>query len=1456
MSSDAALRDDAEKNNFFRLHIMGDDGGADMVDACQKLFDALEMRDKYHPSDIIPGAPPRRSGLRERVTFASQTSSQYSQASLASGATSSKESLGSHPGLVEQFKMVDGVVLFAGQKSKPVSYNQHASDFKALQRIVEDGPCRSTCRSRLKILEWQYIMYNILNSPLEERWCSLNRGGGIYTTYKVDNSVRLSTAAGARELLNFIIDKAVNHGDDVVNTVDRKEETLQAFLAKRKIHNPRDLSVESMGLQPDANEHFHRFDIFSKKFSRGGEVSVELLHLFLKRDGKELKGRYYGELCQKVFQRDTRKRPYIATEYKVPIFGMNSSEWVELARWIRTHNLKNPNNRWVIQIPRIAEIRGIYKCADQQQQLDNIFLPLWEASAHPSSWPELADFLASVVGFSVISEERSRGQDLPPERPPKQWPWKENPSDIYFNYYIWANVYSLNQFRSERGLSTFAIRPTCGEMGDMTHLISAFLLADSINHGIRMANSPVLQYLFYMKQIGIVSSPLANNGLFLQYTENPFPLFLKRGLRVSLSTDDPLHFHYTNEPLIEEYGTAAKVLKLSVADLCETARNSVLISGFDYSVKQKWLGQDYAMGSDGNSFQHSHVPTIRLVFREEVRSKERNLLLRAIRHKQGTKPSAGAGAGAGAGAAEPRPPCSPMQVFEEAGRKPPEMSEDQRHENFEKNVKFHRLGIFGPPEFDRAKESAAALIQRALALRARYQQHQPAWHPSTMGGRAFSISTVPDVEIRMHRGVVALYDRNTGENAMGMPFFPTVSEYARDLTSIHDVWEDVSVKSLSYTQLQLLQAKFGLHIALNSQIEEASGENEHRDFYQSYKVDTYVHMQSGMTAKQLLQFFYEKASKNGEDVVMVMNEQPVSLSALLEKTEIDPKTVDIRLLTSPGAPKAIEAADDFSQKYSSDIDSELCSLLLSSHNSMSGRYFAELIKQAFAQLEGNDYTFAEYGLVIRGHSREDWNELAKWQNIHGVASTNNKFRVQIPRLYSAARAKLKVQHFGELLHNVFLPLWEVSKEPSRNPILDHFLSHLSGFDMVANESVMEPPFFDGDPERWDGPDNPSFATWMYYMWINITTLNHFRDQCGKNTFSFRVHCGGGPLKNLAIAFLCAESVVNGMNLSKDPALQYLYYLGQIPLSMSPISTQSDAGYLSHPFPDLFKRGLPISLSSHFPLQFHHTQEPLVEEYSIASKLWKFSPTDLCEMARCSVLQSGFNHPTKRKWLGDAYFLHSSAGNDPTLSHIPNVRVAYRFETYHSECQYLEQSLPPALRAEGLHRSMFTIEEEDATAKELGLHADATRVKRARNQEDAQSVGSHDTTIHRPSRSKEEVLEQRIRDLEQQIEKLNAKEHSSSTAHTTNINKLMLINTGDSITNQFLGTATNSSTNIRTQAPPPRSPSVVGALEDKEPEHPEEFTHHHQPSLDEAHPEPVNDARATTIPAGSLCCCMM
>ena len=62
-------------------------------------------------------------------------------------------------------------------------------------------------------------------------------------------------------------------------------------------------------------------------------------------------------------------------------------------------------------------------------------------------------------------------------------------------------------------------------------------------------------------------SPLSNNALFLQYERNPFLNYFQRGLNVSLSTDDPLQFHFTKEPLIEEYSVAAQVYIFYFLDL-------------------------------------------------------------------------------------------------------------------------------------------------------------------------------------------------------------------------------------------------------------------------------------------------------------------------------------------------------------------------------------------------------------------------------------------------------------------------------------------------------------------------------------------------------------------------------------------------------------------------------------------------------------------------------------------------------------------------------------------------------------------------------------------------------------------------------------------------------------------------------------------------------------------------
>jgi hypothetical protein len=73
------------------------------------------------------------------------------------------------------------------------------------------------------------------------------------------------------------------------------------------------------------------------------------------------------------------------------------------------------------------------------------------------------------------------------------------------------------------------------------------------------------------------------------------------GLNVSLSTDDPLQFHITKEPLVEEYSVAGQVYKLTASDLCEIARNSVYQSGFEHAVKSHWLGPHYQLpGPRGN----------------------------------------------------------------------------------------------------------------------------------------------------------------------------------------------------------------------------------------------------------------------------------------------------------------------------------------------------------------------------------------------------------------------------------------------------------------------------------------------------------------------------------------------------------------------------------------------------------------------------------------------------------------------------------------------------------------------------------------------------------------------------------------------------------------------------------------------------------------------------------------
>ncbi|KAG6489114.1 hypothetical protein ZIOFF_050372 [Zingiber officinale] len=235
-------------------------------------------------------------------------------------------------------------------------------------------------------------------------------------------------------------------------------------------------------------------------------------------------------------------------------------------------------------------------------------------------------FVYQVVGLDLVDDESKPERRPTKHMPtPEQWTNVFNPAFSYYAYYCYANLYTLNK------------------TGDIDHLAATFLCANNIAHGINLRKSPVLQYLYYLAQviesshlgrlytfllfIGLAMSPLSNNSLFLDYHRNPFPVFFRRGLNVSLSTDDPLQIHLTKEPLVEEYSIAASVWKLSACDLCEIARYSVYQSGFSHALKSHWIGKHYyKRGPDGNDIHRTNVPHIRLEFRDMIWREEMQLV--------------------------------------------------------------------------------------------------------------------------------------------------------------------------------------------------------------------------------------------------------------------------------------------------------------------------------------------------------------------------------------------------------------------------------------------------------------------------------------------------------------------------------------------------------------------------------------------------------------------------------------------------------------------------------------------------------------------------------------------------------------------------------------------------------------------------------------------------------------
>ncbi|XP_012671133.2 AMP deaminase 1 isoform X2 [Clupea harengus] len=536
-------------------------------------------------------------------------------------------------------RMRDGVVHVykdaqAVDKNEPldlpfVDFNTFIDDMNFLISLIAQGPTKTYTHRRLKFLMSKFNVHEMLNEMEELKELKNNPHRDFYNSRKVDTHIHAAACMNQKHLLRFIKKSYREDADRVVHKLNGKEVTMKELFDYLKMH-PYDLTVDSLDVHA-GRQTFQRFDKFNAKYNPVG--ASELRDLYMKTEN-HIDGEYFATIIKEVAG-DLEDARYQYAEPRLSIYGCNANEWTKLSGWFNKHRVHSSHLKWMIQVPRIYDIfRAKNFVPHFGKTLENIFLPVIEATINPHTNPELSIFLRHVTGFDSVDDESKHSGHMFCTKSPKpdEWDIVKNPSYTYYIYYMYANIAYINQLRRQRGMNTFQFRPHCGEAGAVTHLLACFMTADNISHGLNLKKSPALQYLYFLTQLPIAMSPLSNNSLFLEYSKNPLLEFLKKGLVISLSTDDPMQFHFTREPLMEEYAIAAQVFKLSTCDMCEIARNSVLMSGLSIEEKTHFLGEDFLKeGPAGNDIRKTNVAQIRMAYRYETLTYELNLIKNCLK---------------------------------------------------------------------------------------------------------------------------------------------------------------------------------------------------------------------------------------------------------------------------------------------------------------------------------------------------------------------------------------------------------------------------------------------------------------------------------------------------------------------------------------------------------------------------------------------------------------------------------------------------------------------------------------------------------------------------------------------------------------------------------------------------------------------------------------------------------
>ena len=134
------------------------------------------------------------------------------------------------------------------------------------------------------------------------------------------------------------------------------------------------------------------------------------------------------------------------------------------------------------------------------------------------------------------------------------------------------------------------IKAHAGEFGPAANVRHAVteMKVKRIQHGTRSVEDDVVMQLLVDEDITLDMCPISNYKLRVigNWSEHPIKLFIKNGIRCTISTDDPLSF---NNSIIDEYVTLNEKLSLEIPELADLIINGFEVADLREEIKSNFI---------------------------------------------------------------------------------------------------------------------------------------------------------------------------------------------------------------------------------------------------------------------------------------------------------------------------------------------------------------------------------------------------------------------------------------------------------------------------------------------------------------------------------------------------------------------------------------------------------------------------------------------------------------------------------------------------------------------------------------------------------------------------------------------------------------------------------------------------------------------------------------------------